>query len=226
MGSYDENPSAGVGAPLDVAEMNAQIAKVEAVVEGLRHSQNLTLAAVVGVGAIIGALMIYGFTRTDQLAERIAAIPGQVAAENRDIIKTLSDAITATKQQAPQVVLLPPPATPQQAPPPPIATQPGSFDRSSGTLITVVRFLGDTVVPNEAALDAIAAAAQKLKDVPAVAVVSSAAISPAMSTQRAIGVANYLVERGYRGRLEISTAAGVGVDTVEIYSLSARGNPK
>jgi hypothetical protein len=160
MGSYDENPSAGVGAPLDVAEMNAQIAKVEAVVEGLRHSQNLTLAAVVGVGAIIGALMIYGFTRTDQLAERIAAIPGQVAAENRDIIKTLSDAITATKQQAPQVVLLPPPATPQQAPPPPIATQPGSFDRSSGTLITVVRFLGDTVVPNEAALDAIAAAAQ------------------------------------------------------------------
>src|SRR5260370_34508649 len=107
--------------------MEARLSKLEIALDGMRHAQNLTLAGVAGVGAavlavggIIVALMIYGFTRTDQLSDRLAGLPGQIAAENRDIIKTLSDAITATKQQAPQVILLPAPQpSPTVAPPTP-----------------------------------------------------------------------------------------------------------
>src|SRR4051812_48124267 len=93
--------------PPDMADtMTVRLAKLEVSVDGLRHSQNLTLGTVVGFGAIMVALLVYNFTRTDQLADRIAALPGQVASENRDIVKTLSDAITATKQQVPQVIMM------------------------------------------------------------------------------------------------------------------------
>lgn len=64
--------------------------------EGIKHGQNLILAAV-GVGfALMIALFIYGLTRID-------SIPG----EFRDTTQTIASAITATASKPTQVVVVP-----------------------------------------------------------------------------------------------------------------------
>jgi hypothetical protein len=99
-------------------DMNARLAKLEGAseglkmaVEGLRHSQNITLAAVVGVGAI---LLTVTMTIGLYSLQRIDSLPG----EFHSIAQTLSAAITASKQQAPQVILMPAPQVQQPAPQP------------------------------------------------------------------------------------------------------------
>lgn len=124
-GSHDAVAGQTGGGSPPIIDMERLI-KLETAVEnlrtamaGLHHSQNLTIGAVAGFGGIIVALMIYTFTRVDQLSHDINAVPEKVAIENREIVRTLSSAITATRQQAPQVILMPavpPPATGAQAP--------------------------------------------------------------------------------------------------------------
>jgi hypothetical protein len=107
-------------------DMNARLGKLEGEISGLKHSQNIHLAALVGsfaivLGAIgiVVALVLALSTKVDQqgdkiekLAERQIELPGKIGAELRDITKTLAESITAAKQTPPQVILLPAPQPP------------------------------------------------------------------------------------------------------------------
>lgn len=123
----DDPPALAVGGggPHDTGMFDERIGRLEGAVEGLRHSQNLTIGATVGVGAILAAVVvgfgIYTLQRVDALADKVNALPGQISAELRDITKTLAESITAAKQAPPQIIVLPapnpsPPQPPQQPP--------------------------------------------------------------------------------------------------------------
>lgn len=81
-----------------MSNANERIGKIEAAIEGLRNSQNLTVGAVVGVGAILVALGVYTLQRIDSLSDRVNALPFEISSELRDITKTIADVIIATKQ--------------------------------------------------------------------------------------------------------------------------------
>jgi hypothetical protein len=96
----------GSGGPLEPG-MSERLAKLEGAfeglkmaLEGLRHSQNMMITTVLGVGAILLALGVYTLQRID-------ALP----AEFERLNMTLTSAITASKQNAaPQVIVVPPTA--------------------------------------------------------------------------------------------------------------------
>jgi hypothetical protein len=99
-----------------VPPMNERLAKLEGVVDGLGRTQEFTLIAVIGVGAIIAAFVIgfgiYSLQRIDTMNDKIVALPAQINTDLRDITKTLAESITAAKQQQPQIILMPAPAMP------------------------------------------------------------------------------------------------------------------
>jgi hypothetical protein len=88
-----------------------RLAKVEASIDGLRHSQNLTIGATVGVGGIIAAFIIgfgaYTLQRIDQTQATISNEAAQTRQELIGITTAISNAITATKQAQPQIVVVP-----------------------------------------------------------------------------------------------------------------------
>lgn len=100
----------GDGGP-PMSNADERMGRLEAAIEGLRHSQNLLVAAVFGVGAILAALGIYSLQRIDTLADRVNALPTEISSEIRDITKTLADVIIATKQAqpSPPIPVAPPP---------------------------------------------------------------------------------------------------------------------
>jgi hypothetical protein len=117
-----------------------RLARVEVAIEGLRHSQNLTIGATIGVGAILAAFIIafgmYGLQRIDavetKLNARIDAVDAKIdqkfdalaarfseeSARTRQeltgIATAISSAITAARQPAPV-----PPGTSGGGSPPP-----------------------------------------------------------------------------------------------------------
>jgi hypothetical protein len=84
-----------------------RIGRLEGIVEGLRHGQTLTLTALGFVLALVIAFGVYGVKRMDDLNEKMGSIPGQISRDVRDLTNALSAAITASKQQPPQVILMP-----------------------------------------------------------------------------------------------------------------------
>jgi hypothetical protein len=102
-------PDGGGDSPM----IGERLAKVEGAceglrdsIEGLRHGQNL-LMGLVGVGfAVIIAIVGYAISRIDNL-------PADFERTNQ----TISQAITAAKQQPAQVILLPAPTQPPQEAP-------------------------------------------------------------------------------------------------------------
>lgn len=118
--------------------MDGRLGKLEGAVEGLRHSQNITIGAVAFGSALLLAVGVYSLQRIDQVSQRIdqvgekvSALPGQIGSELRDITQTLATSIVAAKQTtspAPQIIVIPSNAqatgnidrpAPQQIPPPP-----------------------------------------------------------------------------------------------------------
>jgi hypothetical protein len=103
--------------------MQERMAKLEGAFahafEGVRHGQNITLGAVGLAFAIITGLLVYMHRKIDNLPN-----------EFQNITQTLSSAITASKQQQPQVILMqaaPPAQTPPaQAPPAQTPPTPGN----------------------------------------------------------------------------------------------------
>jgi hypothetical protein len=95
-------------------EFNERLARVEAAIDGLRHSQNLTIGATVGVGAIIAAFIIgfgiYTLQRVDQTQAAISNEAAQTRQELIGIATAISNSITATKQAQPQIIVVPAPA--------------------------------------------------------------------------------------------------------------------
>lgn len=100
-----------------MSDMKERLAKLEGIVEGLARTQEFTLVAVIGVGAILAAFIIgfsvYGLQRFDQLSDKVSDLPAKISSDLRDITKTLAESITAAKQQPPQVIIMP---APQQQP--------------------------------------------------------------------------------------------------------------
>jgi hypothetical protein len=103
--------------------MNDRIGRIEGELSGVKRVQDITALAVVGVGAILISAIIYVASRVEQVAsrveqvnDRVIELPGKISTELQGITKTLSEGITAAKQQPPQVILIP---TPQQPPNPP-----------------------------------------------------------------------------------------------------------
>ena len=96
--------------PMDLA---ARLARLEEAISGLRHSQNLTIGATVGVGgiitAVIVALGVYSLQRVDSLNDRIATeangIRTEIASSATNtrselvaLVTAISNTITAARQ--------------------------------------------------------------------------------------------------------------------------------
>lgn len=107
-----------------------RLARLEGGFDGLRSNQAILMTAIAFVSAALLGIGSYTLiqinalnshfsgveTRITGLEGRVNELPGRISAELRDINRTLSDAITASKQTPPQVILLP---TPAPAPPVP-----------------------------------------------------------------------------------------------------------
>jgi hypothetical protein len=114
----------GEGPPprVDLAE---RIARLEAAVEGLRHSQNLTTGAMATVGAILAAVIIgfsvYGLQRVDQTQESISREAAATRQELVGVVTAIANSITAAREMRPPVVVVPafPPSAPTPSPTPP-----------------------------------------------------------------------------------------------------------
>jgi hypothetical protein len=104
-----------------IPSMDTRIGKLEGTVEGLRHSQNLTLGGLTILVAVVLGGFGYMLNRIDALDNRVVELPTKISAELRDISKTLAESIAAAKQQPPQIILMQAPAP--QLPPSPRAPQ-------------------------------------------------------------------------------------------------------
>jgi hypothetical protein len=107
IGSSPEGPDDHMPTVLGerLAKLEGSFDGLKIAIEGLRHSQNMTLTAVLGVGVILAAIGIY-------VLQCIDALPTEFERLNQ----TLSSAITASKQQQPQVILIPTPPPQQPSP--------------------------------------------------------------------------------------------------------------
>lgn len=112
----------GGGAPPPTFGLGERIAGLEGAVEGLRHSQNLTIGATAMVGGILAAIIIgfgvYGLQRIDQTQETISR---EAAATRQDLVgvtTAIANSITASREMRPQIVVVPAPGAPQEPRPP------------------------------------------------------------------------------------------------------------
>jgi hypothetical protein len=105
-----------------------RLAKVEAGIEGLRHSQTLTIATTVGVGAILAAFIIafgiYGLQRIDAVDSKIdqkfdtlSARMAEESARTRQDLIGITTAIANSITAARQTQQLAPPAPSPGRPP-------------------------------------------------------------------------------------------------------------
>ncbi|HEX2151892.1 MAG TPA: hypothetical protein VHG31_07845 [Stellaceae bacterium] len=100
------------------------MARVETAIEGLRHSQNLTIAATAGVGAILAAFIIafgiYGLQRIDtvyiKIDQKFDALSARIIEESartrQDLVgitTAIANSITAARQIQPPLAPLPQP---------------------------------------------------------------------------------------------------------------------
>lgn len=92
-----------------------RISKLESAIDGLRHSQNLIWGGVLAFGALIVTLQLFTLNEvngvTDKITEEFRAMRTETAATT----SAIANSITATKQQAPQVILVPAPQVQQPA---------------------------------------------------------------------------------------------------------------
>jgi hypothetical protein len=114
-----ERVEGGGGGP-HMPEMGERLAKLESAFDWAK-----TLVGI--VGALIVTIMIGGFAflgfqlaRVDSkvysVGEQVASLPGKINSNLEDLARTLSEAITASKQTPPQVLLMQAPQ-PQSMPP-------------------------------------------------------------------------------------------------------------
>lgn len=95
------------------------MSKVEGAVDGLKGSID-AMRWVIGILAlvIIGGVSFLGVQvtridgRVESLESKVDTLPDKINTNLLNLTKTLSDAITAAKQQPPQVILMPAPSQP------------------------------------------------------------------------------------------------------------------
>jgi hypothetical protein len=94
--------------------MSDRISRLEGAQDGLKQSQVILLTALgifgalfIGALAVIGTFQIFNLQKSDALSDQIGQIPEKIETRLQNITNTLSGAISASKQQAPQIILLP-----------------------------------------------------------------------------------------------------------------------
>lgn len=92
-----------------------RLARLEGAFDGIRSNQAILMTAIGLVSALLIGLASFTVVQNVGLNARISDLPGKINTELRDITKTLSEAITASKAPTPQVILMP---APVQAPEP------------------------------------------------------------------------------------------------------------
>ncbi|MBV8118353.1 MAG: hypothetical protein JO081_00250 [Alphaproteobacteria bacterium] len=99
--------------PADLAE---RIARLEASIEGLRHSQNLTIGATAAIGGVLAAMIVgfgvYGLQRIDQTQESISREVAMTRQELVGVATAIANSITAARQMQPPIIISPAPNTP------------------------------------------------------------------------------------------------------------------
>lgn len=106
-------PSGGGPPPgIDLAE---RIARVEAALEGLRHSQNLTIGAIGALAAFVIGFGVYGLQRVDQIQQSISREAAATRQELVGVATAIANSITAAREMQPPVVVVPSPS-PSPAP--------------------------------------------------------------------------------------------------------------
>ncbi len=94
------------------ARLETGMARLEGAVEGVRHSQSMTLGAVGILAALAIGFGVYMLQRLDTLTGQVNAIPDQINSNMRDITKTLAESITAARaSQPPTVIVVPGPGS-------------------------------------------------------------------------------------------------------------------
>lgn len=110
--------------------MNERLGRLEGELGGVKHGQNMLLGGlgvIVALLAILGAFIVgfgvYNFQKVDQtnarldkLAEKTNALPGKISSDLRDLTRTVSESITAAKQEPPKIILMQAPFPSQVAP--------------------------------------------------------------------------------------------------------------
>jgi uncharacterized protein HemX len=110
--------------------LGERIARVEAAIEGLRHSQNLTIGAIAILTAFVIGFGIYGLQRIDQTQQSISqmqeqmqeSISREAAATRQELVgvaTAIANSITAAREMQPVVAMPGPSAPPAPAPPSP-----------------------------------------------------------------------------------------------------------
>jgi hypothetical protein len=95
-------------------DLTMRVAKIEGAVGPLQWMLAFLAAIVLAALAFLGDQITHVDGRVEALQTKVDALPGQISSDLRDITKTLAEAITASKQQPPQVILVPTPAPPAQ----------------------------------------------------------------------------------------------------------------
>jgi len=108
------HPSDMADTPVE-ASLSERLSRVEGAIDGLRHSQNLTIGATGAIGALLAAFIlafgIYGLQRIDAVDNKIdakfdaltARVSDESARTRQDLIgitTAIASAITAAKQPA------------------------------------------------------------------------------------------------------------------------------
>jgi len=107
-----------------MTDLSNRVARIEGAIDGLRSSID-ALRWVVGILAlvVIGGISFLGvqITHSDgriaSLESKVDALPDKINSNLLNLSKTLSDAITAARQQTPPIIVLPQPAPPPQRQP-------------------------------------------------------------------------------------------------------------
>ncbi len=94
-------------------DLAARMGRLEAVVEGLRHSQNLTIGATAMVGGILAAIIVgfgvYGLQRIDQTQESISREADATRQELVGVTSAIANSITAAREMRPPIIVIPTP---------------------------------------------------------------------------------------------------------------------
>lgn len=118
-------PPSGSGAPPMPNDLAERIARLEAAIEGLRHSQNLIIGATAAIGGILAAMIVgfgvYGLQRIDQVQKSISLEAASTRQELVGVATAIANSITAARQMQPPVIVIPgvsavPPSSPSPSP--------------------------------------------------------------------------------------------------------------
>jgi hypothetical protein len=99
--------------PPDMSDISGRVAKIEGTISALQLIVGVLAAVIIGGVTFLGVQITRIDNRVANLDSKVDSLPDKINANLLNLTKTLSDAITAAKQQPPQIILMPAPTLPQ-----------------------------------------------------------------------------------------------------------------